>query len=169
MLFVGAIMCVNQVLDLALKPTDSFRSDMHNLETNDYDAIFVGTSHGKAGINPNVVDAMTGDKSLNLCRGGENVVDSYNIVREAYRVNKIKKVVYEMDPGYWCTDGNLGPDSRTFYDEFPFSTIKADYYLDKFWGEDFRVTVFPWYLIQKRCKWGCIQISVETYRQLSQL
>ncbi|SCH25563.1 Uncharacterised protein [uncultured Dorea sp.] len=149
MLFVGVIMCVNQVLDLALKPTDSFRSDMHNLETNDYDTIFVGTSHGKAGINPNVVDAMTGDKSLNLCRGGENVVDSYNIVREAYRVNKIKKVVYEMDPGYWCTDGNLGPDSRTFYDEFPFSTIKADYYLDKFWGEDFRVTLFPWYLYKK--------------------
>lgn len=65
-----------------------------------------------------------------------------------------------MDPGYWCTDGNLGPDSRTFYDEFPFSTIKADYYLDKFWGEDFRVTVFPWISVQKRCKWGCIQISV---------
>ena len=43
MLFVGTIMCVNQVLDLALKPTDSFRSDMHNLETNDYDTIFVGT------------------------------------------------------------------------------------------------------------------------------
>lgn len=54
-----------------------------------------------------------------------------------------------MNPGYWCTDGNLGPDSRTFYDEFPFSTIKADYYLDKFWGEDFWVTVFPWYLYKK--------------------
>ena len=66
-LFVGVIMCVNQVLDLALKPTDSFQSDMHNLETNDYDAIFVGTSHGKAGINPNVVDAMTGDKVTISC------------------------------------------------------------------------------------------------------
>lgn len=149
MLFIGAIICVNQVLELALKPCDSFRSDMHNLEENHYDDIFVGSSHGKAGINPDVVDAITGEKSLNMCRGGENVIDCYHIVKEAYRVNKIKKVVYELDPGYWCADENLGAESRTFYDEFPLSTVKAGYYMDKFWGEDFRATFFSWYLYKK--------------------
>lgn len=151
-LFIAVILCINEILVLALKPYTSFRNDMHKLETNQYDDLFVGTSHGKAGINPEIVDKITGEKSLNLCLGGEEVQDSYYIIKEAFRVNKPKKIIYELDPGYWVSTATLGPEYRTVYDEFPMSEVKAEYYLDKIWNVDFRTTLFPWYLYRKGIK-----------------
>lgn len=151
-LFIAVILCINEILVLALKPCTNFRNDMHKLETCQYDDLFVGTSHGKAGINPEVVDKITGEKSLNLCLGGEEVQDSYYIIKEACRVNKPKKIIYELDPGYWVTSATLGPEYRTIYDELPMSTVKVQYYLDKIWNVDFRTTLFPWYLYRKGIK-----------------
>lgn len=151
-LFLAVIICMNQILILALKPCTNFRNDIHKLETNQYDDLFVGTSHGKAGINPEVVDKITGEKSLNLCLGGEEVQDSYYIIKEACRVNKPKKIIYELDPGYWVSTATLGPEYRTVYDEFPMSEVKVEYYLDKIWNVDFRTTLFPWYLYRKGIK-----------------
>lgn len=151
-LFLAVILCINEILMLALKPYTCFRNDMHKLETNQYDDLFVGTSHGKAGINPEIVDKITGEKSLNLCLGGEEVQDSYYIIKEACRVNKPKKIIYELDPGYWVSAATLGPEYRTVYDEFPMSEVKVEYYLDKIWNVDFRTTLFPWYLYRKGIK-----------------
>ena len=151
-LFIAVILCINEILVLALKPYTSFRNDMHKLETNQYDDLFVGTSHGKAGINPEIVDKITGEKSLNLCLGGEEVQDSYYIIKESCRVNKPKKIIYELDPGYWVSTATLGPEYRTVYDEFSMSEVKAEYYLDKIWSVDFRTTLFPWYLYRKGIK-----------------
>lgn len=151
-LFLAVILCINEILVLALKPYTCFRNDMHKLETNQYDDLFVGTSHGKAGINPEIVDKITGEKSLNLCLGGEEVQDSYYIIKEACRVNKPKKIIYELDPGYWVSTATLGPEYRTVYDEFPMSEVKVEYYLDKIWNVDFRTTLFPWYLYRKGIK-----------------
>ena len=151
-LFIIAILCINEILVLALKPCTNFRNDIHKLEKNQYDDLFVGTSHGKAGINPEVVDRITGERSLNLCLGGEEVQDSYYIIKEACRVNKPKKIIYELDPGYWVTSATLGPEYRTIYDELPMSGVKTEYYLDKIWNSDFRTTLFPWYLYRKGIK-----------------
>lgn len=151
-LFIAVILCINEILVLALKPYTSFRNDMHKLETNQYDDLFVGTSHGKAGINPEIVDKITGEKSLNLCLGGEEVQDSYYIIKEACRVNKPKKIIYELDPGYWVSTATLGPEYRTVYDEFPMSEVKAEYYLDKIWNVDFRTTLFRGIYTEKESK-----------------
>ena len=151
-LFLAVIICMNQILILALKPCTNFRNDIHKLETNQYDDLFVGTSHGKAGINPEVVDKITGERSLNLCLGGEEVQDSYYIIKEACRVNKPKKIIYELDPGYWVSTATLGPEFRTIYDELPLSSVKVEYYVDKIWKTDFRTTLFPWYLYRKESK-----------------
>ena len=42
-LFLAVIICMNQILILALKPCTNFRNDIHKLETNQYDDLFVGT------------------------------------------------------------------------------------------------------------------------------
>ena len=111
-LFLAVIICMNQILILALKPCTNFRNDIHKLETNQYDDLFVGTSHGKAGINPEVVDKITGERSLNLCLGGEEVQDSYYIIKEACRVNKPKKIIYELDPKFRTKRCSGHPVSR---------------------------------------------------------
>lgn len=150
--FLLVIVCINEVLALAMKPCTYFRNDIHNLETKKYTDIFVGTSHGKAGIKPHVVDEITGGKSINLCLGGEEVIDSLYIVKEACRVNNPKRIIYELDPGYWVVVPSLGPEYRTVYDELPMSGVKAEYYMDKIWSVDFRTTLFPWYLYRKGIK-----------------
>lgn len=99
------IICVNEMLCFAAKPYSFFRFDMHNLENGEeYTDIFVGTSHGKAAIAPEVVDQYTGGNSINMCLGGEYLSDSYFIVKEAIRVGHPKRVVYELDPGYWVAE-----------------------------------------------------------------
>lgn len=150
--FIILILCMNQILMLAVSPYTEFRNDMHKLETNQYDTLYIGTSHGKAGLNPNVIDEITGGRSLNMCLGGEEMVDSYYIVKEACRVNKPQKVVYELDPGYWAMKVALSPEYLTIYDEFPVSNVKAEYYMDKVWGGGFPRDFIPVVFISKRDK-----------------
>ena len=132
---------------------DFFRFDMHNLENGEeYTDIFVGTSHGKAAIAPEVVDQYTGGNSINMCLGGEYLSDSYFIVKEAIRVGHPKRVVYELDPGYWVAEKSKGAEYREMYDEFPKSLVKAEYYHQLLWGQDWRMTIFPWYLCRTGLK-----------------
>ena len=72
---------VNSVLNYLLIPNNYVRIDIHNITTNEYDDVFLGTSHGFAGIDPETVDAATGRKSINLCRGGEYTRDSYYMLK----------------------------------------------------------------------------------------
>ena len=67
-------------------------------------------------------------------------------------MNKPKKIIYELDPGYWVSTATLGPEFRTIYDELPLSSVKVEYYVDKIWKTDFRTTLFPWYLYRKGIK-----------------
>ena len=122
--FLLIIMLVNEILMLALKPYNFFRDDIHNIKTQRYDTVFVGSSHGKAGIHPQIVDEVIGQKSVNLCLGGQFPIDSYFIVKELCRKGSPKRVVYELDPGYWVTKASLGPDYATVYEELPWSGVK---------------------------------------------
>lgn len=148
-LFIIVILVVNQILLSALKPYNSFRSDIHSMKTNQYDDIFVGASHGKAAIHPEEVDAVTGRKSLNMCLGGEFPMDSYYIIKEASKKNKPKRIIYEVDPSYWVTEAQLGPDFLLVYDEFPWSSVKLEYFKNKMMELDFRPTLFPWYMYRQ--------------------
>ena len=62
---------------------------MYTLKVNAYSAIFKEVFHGRADINPSVIDVKIVDKSLNLCCNRE-VVDNYNIIWKAYQENKMK-------------------------------------------------------------------------------
>lgn len=149
MAFVLVIVCANEILTLALKPHNYFRIDAHNMQENQYDNIYVGTSHGKAGINPAVLDEITGKKNVNLCLGGQFPIDSYFMVKEICRKYTPEKIIYELDPGYWVTKASLGPDYATVYEEMPLSSVKVEYFREKMLGVDFRTTLFPWYVYRQ--------------------
>lgn len=150
LIFLLCVILIDQGLKFLLYPYTYARVDVHNLETQRYDDIFVGTSHGKCGINPLKVDAVTGRKSFNFCMGGQFTVDSYYIVKEACRVNPPKRVVYEVDPAYWMLEI---PQDTTFgqtYLELPWSLVKAEYFFAKFTDTDFRNALFPWYAFRNQ-------------------
>lgn len=146
-IIIFLVLCfgISSLFNFILVPYNYIRVDVHNLQTNKYDDLYIGTSHGKAGINPKVVDKVTGRKSTNLCLGGEYLEDSYFLVKEAARHHKPKRVIYEVDPGYWVTKPSQNTDYNLIYREFPMSTVKLEYYISKNLKADFRNTIFPWY------------------------
>lgn len=143
--FLLAALLLNAGLNFALYPYTYARVDVHHLETGTYDDLFIGASHGKSCINPVKVDEVTGRSSINLCIGGQYMIDSYFIAKEACRVNRPKRIVYELDPGYWITDMAEDTSFGQTYHELPWSAVKAEYFLAKFLKKDFRNTLFPWY------------------------
>lgn len=140
---------INQILTYLLYPYTYTRADMHHMITQEYEDLLVGTSHGKCGLDPQILEETTGRKTLNVCQGGQYPVDALYLVKEAVRHQKISRVIYELDPGYWVTLPGQSADYITFYHEMPWSPVKAEYFLDKMLKADFRTTVFPWYFYRK--------------------
>lgn len=150
LIFALLALAVNAFLNYALYPDNYSRLDIHQLVTGEYQDLFVGSSHGKCGIDPETVSAVTGKSGTNQCLGGEYPMDAYYLVREACRQGKPERVIFELDPGYFTTEPNEGPDFAILYRELPVSAVKLSYFCDKILDGDFRSTLFPWYLYRKK-------------------
>ncbi len=68
LLFILAV--ANTVLNYALIPYSYVRIMMHQITTENYDTVLLGTSHGLNGISPKILEEQTGEKTINLCLGG---------------------------------------------------------------------------------------------------
>lgn len=151
-LAAAAFMGINQILNYLMCPNTFSRLDVHRLAVQEYEDVLVGTSHGKCGLDPQILEEVTGHKTVNVCQGGQYPIDVYYMVREAARHRDISRVIYELDPAYWAVEPNQTADYITFYKEFPWSWVKLEYFADKMLQADFRTTVFPWYLYRKEVK-----------------
>lgn len=101
--FILGCIGMTVLLNFVLLQYNIARVNVHRIGTQEYDDIFVGTSHGLSAINPEVVDKVTGRKSTNICMPDEHIIDTYFLVKEACRKQKPKRIIYELDPAYWCT------------------------------------------------------------------
>ncbi len=127
----AAIGAVNLGLNYALIPYSYVRIMMHQIQTEEYDTVFLGTSHGLNGISPKAVSEQTGRKAVNLCLGGEYPRDAYYLLKQVCEKKEPERVVYELDPGYFCTpEGQRGDFNRIYY-EMPASWTKAEYFFAK--------------------------------------
>lgn len=149
-LFLAGCVLLNSLLNYSLIPYTYTRADAYHMRSADYQEVLVGSSHGKCGLDPQVLRQVTGLTSLNLCQGGEYPVDSYFLVKEAARHRKLQRVIVEVDPGYWVTEPNQTSDYLVFYQEMENSPVKAEYFLNKIMKADFRTALFPWYLYRKQ-------------------
>lgn len=132
-------------LNYALIPPNTVRINLHNLRNGQqYDTVFIGTSHGQYGIDPASIDSVTGGNSVSLCMADAYPDDMYYLLRLALETQKPKRVVYELDPSYWMNEQRSGSTQIFFYREFPLSVTKLAYYADKVSGLDFRSTLAPW-------------------------
>lgn len=143
MIFLVA--AVNAGLNYALIPYSYVRIMIHDIRTQNYDTVVLGTSHGMSGVNPKVIEKQTGEQTVNLCMGGEYPRDAYYLLKLVCEKKAPKTVVYELDPGYWCTpEGQRGDFNRIYY-EMPFSKTKLEYFFHKETKLDFRAALFPWF------------------------
>lgn len=150
--FLLAALIINGFFNYIFIPYSYVRVDYHNIEENKYNMVFVGTSHGKCCIDPAAVDKVTGRKSVNMCLGGEYLSYTYYKVKEICRHHVPEEIVYEIDGGYWIAEEYIGTDSCNVFREMKWSGVKAEFFLDRLFDKDFRVTLFPWYLYRKEYK-----------------
>lgn len=148
--FLCAVAACSALLDYLLYPYTYSRAEMYHMERTELDQLIVGTSHGKCGIDPAVLDEALGTVTFNSCQGGEYPIDSYYLIREADRVHQLKRVIYELDPGYWVTGDGENGQYISYLREFPMSWVKLAYWKDKLLEGDFRSTFFPWYFYRNQ-------------------
>ncbi len=149
---LAALAAVNATMNYALIPYSYVRLMMHRITTEQYDTVFLGTSHGLNGINPKVVEEKTGQKSINLCLGGEFPEDAYFLLKKVCEKGIPKTVIYELDPGYWCTKQGPRGDFNRLYYEMPWSAAKLEYFASKMLEMDFRASFFPWFYYRGQFK-----------------
>ena len=151
-LFMACIVLGNVILNYAFIPYSYVKVDYNTAYNESHDIVFIGTSHGKCGIQTDVIDEITGSKSVNMCLGGEYLSASYYMLKSIIEQHKPKKVVYELDYGYWVTDEYTGTDSTLIYRNMRFSPAKLECFMDKEVNKDFRAICFPWYVFRKEYK-----------------
>ena len=132
-------------LDFLLYPCTFMRNDIHTVTTEEHHDIFLGTSHGMTNIDPDTVESVTAKKGHNLCVGGEYGIDAYYLTKLLIEKQKPKRIIYEVDPGYFITEKEPGNNYLLFYHEFPMSMAKVEYFLAAQPECDFRTVLFPWY------------------------
>ncbi len=132
-------------LDLALYPCTFTRNDIHAIAEGGFDDLIVGTSHGKMNIDPDAMETVTGHSGHNAAVGGEYGIDAYYITKLAIEKGDIKRVIYEVSPGYFLQEKEEGNNYLLFYHEFPLSSAKLSYFTDAILKKNLRTVLFPWY------------------------
>ena len=133
------------LLDTALYPCTFMRNDVHTVVTQQFDDIILGTSHGKMDIDPETMKEVSGRTGHNLCVGGEYGIDAYYLTKLIAEKQKPKRIIYEVDPGYFVTEKEEGNNYLLFYHEFPLTKAKAEYFWNSIAKCNFRTVLFPWY------------------------
>ena len=145
LVLAGALLLL-LALDFALYPCTFIRNDIHAVTTNTYDDVYLGSSHGKMGIDPSVILEETGRTGHNLCVGGEYSVDAYYLTKLMIETgHKPERVFYDISPAYFCREKEEGNNYLLFYHEFPFGRTKLSYFADTVARCNFRTLFFPWY------------------------
>lgn len=143
--FLLLSLVLNSTLNYLLIPNNVMRMKMHNLETSSYEDLFLGTSHGLSAIDPLVVSAETGRKTSNVCVWSEYPRDSYYLLKNALRIQKPSRVIYELDPTYWLNRDQDTFHSTKLYHYMSWSWVKVEYFFAKILSSDFRIALFPWF------------------------
>lgn len=115
-LFIAGLMLIVRLLDYGLAKEGYVNYILHNVNSDDtdYDTVIVGASHGRAGIDPEILDSVMETDTINMSIPGETVKDNYYVVKESCRNNNVKTVILDVDFQYWIGEFNEGADVETF-------------------------------------------------------
>lgn len=143
---LAAAIAVFLLLDFVLYPCTFTRNDIHAVTTKQFDDIYMGTSHGKMGIDPAAMENVSGRTGHNLCVGGQYSEDAYYLAQLILEKGfKPSRIIYEISPGYFTSEKEEGNNYLLFYHEFPVSLTKLSYFWDSVRNCNFRTMLFPWY------------------------
>ena len=131
---------INQGLNFIFVPYSYVAVDYHNLKQKEYDILYVGTSHGKCGIDPTEAEAVSGKsgvKTLMLDKqfgtaGDRIVVEEFMTGREvsvlSYVDGKTIKIMTSAQDHKRAKDGDQGLNTGGMgtFSPSPFYTEEVD-------------------------------------------
>lgn len=151
--FILLIIFINCMLNFLLVQPRLTRIMFHELDKGDYTQLIIGTSHGSYGINSAEITDATGENTMNMCIGGEYMIDMYYILKEAIRTNDIDSVVMEVDYAYLTKKANDSMQSNYIYYAYPDTVNKLSYFWNRVADMDYRATLFPWIDYRHNTRW----------------
>ena len=146
------ILLLNAALNYMLIPYQFTRVKVHKVETETFDDLILGSSHGGTAFDPTALTAETGRSSYNACAGGQFPMDNYYLLLDALREHAPKRVIFEYDPNYWIS---LDPFNRTArYQESVMapSAVRFEYFSKLLLPGDIRYVLMPWSLYESGLK-----------------
>lgn len=126
-----------------------------------YDTIVLGASHTRAAIDPEYIDEELGTNTLNLGIPSETVKDSYYVLEEACRKNKVKRVILDVDYQYWVNPQGDGYFREPFiYNQMSWtSPVKWQYLFENMDAMDVRNAFSN--RITYLCTWKNMKSNIE--------
>jgi len=127
---------VEQLYAFAVIPGCSYvRTQMNDFyEAENIDLAFVGPSYVYRGVKPSLADEKTNVSTFNLGTSSQKPVDSYYMIKEAYRVHKIKYVILDVSLDFYIESSYSSQNTSTYliYDRMENSEVKNDYFMKAF-------------------------------------
>ena len=161
---------LNLILNFVFIPYQFTGMKIHRIETEDFQDLILGSSHGCAALDPDVMEEITGRKTFNAAAGGQYPRENYFLLCDALRAHKPERVIYEYDPAYWIADERFNRVARYQLDMMEASSVKASYFSDLCLNGDFRYVLMPWFTFRDSLGRFRENISVKTseaYRTFS--
>ena len=159
--FLAGLAVILSACDFIFAQTGYVRFILHEEKSGDYNTIVVGASHCRGSIDPERLDEKLGTNTLNMAIPGETVEDSYFIVKDAAKNNKLKTVIFDIDYQYWYYEQPTTHFTRSFiYQQFTDPVIKAEYIARNFDVLDMRN------VLVNRLSWNCSFSGVKTNIQM---
>ena len=139
-------LCVNALLGYLIIPYQFPRMKVHRIETETFQDLILGTSHGSSAFDPAVLTGETGRTCFNAAAGGAYPRDNYYLLADACRAHAPERVIIEYDPAYWISKDSFNRNARYQLDVMAFSAVKLRYFQDLCLEGDLRYVLMPWFL-----------------------
>ena len=84
---LAGILALSTFMSWLLFPYLEMRHTVHVMGQPNYDTLIVGTSHGKAAIDPIILNNDCGMQAINACLGNERMVDTARTGQSGFNAN----------------------------------------------------------------------------------
>ena len=139
LLFIGILLALLQVLNWTPRQTAHLKNGnfwpyfYREVETDALDIVYMGNSHSKTTIIPEIIDRLLGTRSVHVNTSGESIYQTQYEFREVLRHQNPRLVVLEANPIYAGLGADeLKPWNFSFFYAMPFGWQKLAYSLDFF-------------------------------------
>lgn len=142
--FVVIVVLLNNLLNFMLVQPGLTRVMFHELESQESDCLILGASHGSYGLSTEELDSGLGMNTMNMCIGGEYMIDAYYILKYAVNVHKPKVVILDIDYQYLINRHEESILFHQVYNGYPDCSEKVAYFFARIAQEEYRGAFLKW-------------------------